>query len=193
LTSERWMAWMIDLMIPHRRPQDAVKMGVNEPQEEDFAMCSLAGQANLMRWAFSPNAGFYDRYMTLGELSPQELERWQSSYQYFIKKPTYKYGRSLVLKSPANTGRIKMLLELFPGAKFVHIHRHPYDVFRSHKHTMRTAGPWWQLQRMDYDDDESMNTQIIGQVKTLYESYFRQRPLIPDGRYCEVRFEDLER
>ena len=147
--------------MPKQRPQDAVKIGVNEPQEEDFAMCSLSGQANLLAWAFPRNAPFYDRFMTMADLSAAELARWKASYQHFLKKLTYKYGRPLVLKSPANTGRIKTLLELFPDARFVHIHRNPYDVFRSVKHTLRTAGPWWQLQRMNYEDDEAIDTQLI--------------------------------
>src|SRR5262249_26587767 len=50
LLSERSTAWMIDRVTPKRRPQDNVKIGVNEPQEEDFAMCSMAGQANLLTW-----------------------------------------------------------------------------------------------------------------------------------------------
>src|SRR5262249_18446044 len=99
----------------------------------------------------------------------------------------------LVLKSPSNTGRVRTLLELFPDARFVHIHRNPYDVFRSTKHTMRTAGPWWQLQRINFADDDAINAQIIEQVKTLYDIYFEQRGLIPAGRLHDVGYEDLER
>jgi hypothetical protein len=86
LLSERAAAWLIDLCAPKQRPQDAVKIGVNEPQEEDFAMCSVAGQANLLSWAFPRNAAFYDRYMTLIQLSAGELARWKFGYQYFLKK-----------------------------------------------------------------------------------------------------------
>lgn len=193
LLSERSTAWMIDKVTPKRRPQDNVKISANEPQEEDFAMCSLAGQANLMAWAFPRNTTFYQRYMTMRELSAEELSRWKVDYLLFLKKLTHKYHRPLVLKSPANTGRVATLLELFPDARFVHIHRNPYDVFRSTKHTMRTAGPWWQLQRINFADDDAINTQLIKQVKALYDSYFEQRTLIPAGRLHDICYEDLER
>jgi len=193
LLSERGTAWLIDLCIPKQRPMDAVKLGVNEPQEEDFAMCSLSGQSSLLAMAFPRNVAFYKRFMRMAELSPADLAHWKTSYQFFLKKLTYKYRRPLVLKSPSNTGRIKTLLEMFPEAKFVHIHRHPYDVFRSARHTLSTAGPWWQLQRTNYQDDDVINEQLIRQTKSLYNGYFAERARIPAGRLHDVAFEDLER
>ncbi len=192
-SSERFGARLLGLFMPKHRPQDAVKMGANEPQEEDFAMCSLSGQANLLAWAFPRNAKFYDRYMTMTGLSAVELTRWKACYQFFLKKLTYKYGRPLVLKSPANTGRVKTLLELFPDAKFVHIHRNPYELFQSLKHTLYTAGPWWQLQRVNYRDEEAIHTHVIELIKHLYDGYFAHRSLIPAGQLHDVAFEDLER
>ena len=38
---------------------------------------------------------------------------------------TLKYNRSLLLKSPPHTARIRLLLEMFPNARFVHILRDP--------------------------------------------------------------------
>ena len=52
--------------------------------------------------------------------------------QYFVKKISYKYiGKRVLLKSPANTGRIKEILEVYPDACFIHIHRDPYAVYQS--------------------------------------------------------------
>ncbi len=193
LLSERGMAWLIDLCMPKRRPQDTVKFGVKEPQEEDFAMCSLSGQSALLSMAFPRNVAYYQRFMTLANLSPSELARWQASYVLFLKKLTLKYGRPLVLKTPPNMARIKTLLEMLPDARFVHIHRNPYDVFRSAKHTLLTAGPWWQLQRANYQDEELINRQLIEQGKILYDNFFAQRSLIPAGRLYDVAFQELER
>ena len=39
--------------------------------------------------------------------------------------------RRLLLKSPVHTARIKILLQLYPDAQFVFIHRDPYTVFKS--------------------------------------------------------------
>jgi hypothetical protein len=58
---------------------------------------------------------------------------------------------------------------------------------------MHTAGLWWQLQRINFADDDAINTQLIDQVKTLYDGYFEQRALIPAGRLYDISYEDLER
>jgi omega-hydroxy-beta-dihydromenaquinone-9 sulfotransferase len=193
LLTEGSSAWFIAKCIPQQRPQDAMTFGINEPQEEDFAMCALTGQASMMTMAFPRNIPFYERFMTMANLTPAELSRWKKYYVHFLKKVTYKRRRPLILKSPANTARIHLLLELFPDARFVHIHRNPYDVFRSTTHTWRTAGRWWQLQRTNYDDDDRINTQLLRQTRILYEGYFSERSLIPSGRLHDVAFEDLER
>lgn len=193
LLTERSSARLIAWVMPLERPQDAMKFGITEPQEEDFAITVLTGQASMMTMAFPRNVAFYERFMAMADLSSAELSRWKSNYKHFLQKVTYKYRRPLVLKSPANTARIKLLLELFPDARFVHIHRNPYDVFRSTTHTWRTAGRWWQLQRTDYDDEDSINALLLRQTKILYDGYFDQRALIPPGRVHDIAFEDLER
>ena len=72
----------------------------------------------------------YDKYLTFREASLDEIARWQSALKWFVQKLAYSKGnRPLVLKSPAHTGRVRLLLEAFPEARFIHIHRNPYDVF----------------------------------------------------------------
>jgi hypothetical protein len=105
-------------------------------------------------------------------------------------KMTFKYGKSLILKSPGHTCRIKVLLELFPEAKFVHIRRNPFDVFRSTEHLMRTGvTPLWTLQRPGFRD---LDDRIIRQYKEVYDAFFEERGLIPKGRFHEISFEELE-
>src|SRR5262249_47989592 len=102
---------------------------------------------------------------------------------------SFKYGKPLVLKSPGHTSRIRLLLDLFPKAKFVHIYRNPYDVFRSTQHMIRTAAPWWALQRPDYSDLEE---RTFRQYREVFEVFFEERRLIPKGHFHEIRFEKLE-
>ena len=100
---------------------------------------------------------------------------------------TYKYQRPLVLKSPGHTCRIGLLLDLFPEAKFVLIHRDPYDVYQSTVHTVRKAGPFWAFQ------GSSVNTsRIVDDYVEISEAYFAQRHLIRQASLCEISFEQLE-
>lgn len=189
LMSEAMNARILDFLLPKKRPMDNVTMGVKEPQEDEFAIGSLTGRAFPFTWAFPRHAEFYDRYLTLRGLSDPEIAEWQAALKWFAQKLTLKYGRPLVLKSPGHTCRIRRLLELFPEARFVHIHRNPFHVFQSTQHLVRSVTPLWALQRPDYKD---LDDRTIKQYKAVYQAFFEERGLIPQGRFHEVCYENLE-
>jgi hypothetical protein len=190
LTTEKWYAPTLQFFLPKLRPQDNIVMGVGEPQEDEFALCSLTGRSMDMSWALPRRAEYYDLYLTLREVPAAEIAAWKSALYGFVQMLAFKHGKPLILKSPGHTCRIRLLLELFPEAKFVHIHRNPYDVFRSTQHMVRTVLPWWALQRPDYTD---LDGRTLGQYKEVYDAFFEERPLIPANHYYEVAFEELER
>ncbi len=59
---------------------------------------------------------------------------------------TYSNGgdtnRRMVVKSPVHTARVRVLLEMFPNAQFVYVHRDPYVVLQSSAH-MADAYYWY--------------------------------------------------
>jgi hypothetical protein len=189
LTTEKRNAGLVAFFLPRKRPQDDVALGVREPQEDEFALCSLTGRALPLAWSFPRRAEHYGRYLTLRETSAAETAEWKAALAGLVRKLSFKYGRPLVLKSPGHTCRIRLLLELFPEARFVHIHRNPYDVFRSTQHLIRTVTPWWALQRPDYSDLEG---RTLRQYREIYDVFFEERRLIPKGNFHEIGFEALE-
>ena len=189
LGTEAAGAWLVGRFVPQKRPQDNMEFGVDQPQEDELALCSLIGRSLLLSLAFPRNAALYDRYLALRGLGAAELAEWKSALSWFLKKLTYRYRRPLVLKSPGHTCRVGLLLELFPGAKFVHIRRNPFHVFQSARHTVVKLSPLWALQRPDHRD---LDEQILRQYAEVYEAYFEQRSAVPQGRLHEVRFEDVE-
>jgi hypothetical protein len=128
----------------------------------------------------------YWQYATLAVSSPDDVDRWRAAYRQLIRALTVAKRRPLILKSPANTGRIRLLLEMFPDARFVTVHRHPDAVFQSARHARRATLPWWRLQTGDLDED-----QLLRDYADLHDAYFDQRAAIPAGRLCEVAFDDL--
>ena len=144
----------------------------------------------MLELAFPRRSEHYDRFLTLRQVSESELVQWKSALMWFVQKLSFKYGRPLVLKSPGHTCRIKLLRELFPDAKFVHIHRNPHTVFQSSIHAVLKVSPWWALQRPDHSD---LDDRTIRQCKEVYDVFFEERELIPEGHYHEVCFEELEK
>jgi hypothetical protein len=131
----------------------------------------------------------YDRYLTFQGVAENEIRRWCESFMRFVRKLTWKYGRPLVLKSPPHTARIRLLLEMFPQARFAHIHRDPYAVFPSSRKTFLVNSALNGLQRPREND---LDDWILRQYQMMYDAFFAQRSLIPAGQYHEVAFERLE-
>jgi hypothetical protein len=190
LTSESKMAPVAGRLAMRRRPQDDVAMGIDAATEDEFALCAMTGLSPYMEWAFPRGKHDYNKYLTFRDVSEAEVARWRAALTRFLKKLTLKYGRPLVLKSPTHTARIRLLLETFPDARFVHIHRDPYAVFRSTKHLHKMVSPYFQFQAGGsfHSDDR-----ILATYREMYDAFFQDRALIPDGRFCEVRYEELER
>ena len=190
LGTERWGAPVADRLMVRRRFQDEMSLGSGVPSEDELALAALTGLSPYLAWCFPEDGTRYDRYLTFRAADPGEVARWGQALTTFLKKLTVRHGRRLVLKSPPHTARIGLLLDLFPDARFVHIHRDPYTVFRSTKHTFQATQPLFHLRAGPprVEDD-----QILGAYSEMYDAFFDQRSLIPPGRFAEVAFEDLER
>ncbi|KAB8144498.1 sulfotransferase [Chloroflexia bacterium SDU3-3] len=186
LTTERYAA-LAQGLLPKTRITDNVGYSASSPLEDQFATTgSLCSQ--FLRWAFPRSAAHYDRYMTFRQASREDTRRWQAALLRFYQKLTWKYNRPLLLKSPPHTCRIKLLLELFPDARFIHIARDPYAVYQSSRREAQVIAQVTQLQRPEPFDMENW---LIERYAEMYEAYFEERDLIPPGRLCEVRFEDV--
>ena len=63
LSTEKTQARLLRAFLPERRFQYGVKLGVEEPQEEEYARCSLIGRSLLLSLAFPRRAEHHDRYV----------------------------------------------------------------------------------------------------------------------------------
>lgn len=90
--------------------------------------------------------------------TPSEVARWRERFVYLMRKLTLlQDGRPLLIKNPVYTGRLAMLREIFPEAKFIHIHRNPYDVFVSMRNFYQKLLKEFALQGYDHVDiDETI-------------------------------------
>lgn len=190
LTTQRLDSALLGPLMPRVRPQDNVALSFDLPHEDEVAFCAMLGRTFLLDMAFPRKTAFYRRYYTLRNLSSEERADWKQAIKWFAQKLTYKHQRPLVFKSPAHTCRIKTLLEVFPDAKFIHIHRNPYEVYRSWHHLIHTVSSRWGLQR---NGNEALGDDILQQYAEVYDAYLEERHLIPEGRLYEVAYDDLKR
>ena len=80
------------------------------------------------------------------------------------------------------------MLRLFPGAKFIHIIRNPYDVFASMMNLYRKVIPLYQLQEVDGDMIESV---VFRHFDIAVRKYMHDRESIPKRQLIEIKYEDL--
>jgi hypothetical protein len=189
LTTESRSARFVGAMLPPNRPMDSVRQTPDSPSEDEFAICAMTFRSPCIGWVFPRRAEHYDRYMTFRGVPEGELEEWKQALVLFAKKLTWKYGKPLVLKSPPHTCRIKLLLKLFPEARFVHIHRDPFTVYQSTRHTLSRV---LRLTRLQGGTGYDAEGNVLRRYREMYDALFEERCLIPEGRYCEIGFESLE-
>ncbi len=189
LTTEAINSRIMGPFLPKQRPMDNIVWNMRSPQEDEFALCITTFKSPCMGWIVPQRREYYDRYLTFRDVPQSEIAEWRGGFMLFLKKLTYKYQRPLVLKSPQHTARIKLLLEMFPGARFVHIHRNPLTVFQSSKKTFSVVIEMSRLQRLQPDGFDDW---IIDQYRRMYDAFFEEREMIPNGQYHEIGFEELE-
>ena len=180
------------LLIPRTRKGDNVTLHPSNPQEEEFALGDKTPISFYYFWMFPKNImNYYNSFVRFKGISNKDLDSWKTDYTLLIKKALKNTDRERFLsKNPTNTARIKVLLDMFPNAKFIHIHRNPIEVFLSTSHFYKIMIPHLKLQSISQDEIEKL---IINIYKNLMTDFFKQKELIPSGNLVEVSYEKLEK
>ncbi len=175
---------------PSERPMDGMSFSPDEPEEEEVAVGSISGHmANLFMYFPRDARVHFDRWTLMKELSPQELDEWRTALSAtFTKASWLAGGKRLVSKNPWNTARLTHLHELWPDAPFLHIVRHPYGVYMSAWNALKTGAP---LLQFGHADEEEVRELFFEFYRDLLQQHLKQRALLPEGLYAEVRYEDL--
>jgi hypothetical protein len=176
--------------LPKHRPMDNMEWNLASPGEDEIALCGITLKSPYMATIFPRQADRFANYLTFRHAHPDEIAQWRAALLLFLNKLQWRYGRPLVLKSPPHTARVRLLLEMFPKAKFVHIHRDPYVVFQSNRNLVQKLINLQTLQRPPTD---GLDDGIIACWQEMYDAFFEDRPLIPPGQFHEMAFKQLER
>jgi LPS sulfotransferase NodH len=189
LVSQKWIT-KLRFLLPEQRPMDNMAAGWDKPQEDEFAICNLGLPSPYQTMAF-PNTGpHFQEYLDFEGVSREEIDRWKAGLQWFLRRVSCLTPKQLVLKSPPHTGRIKVLLEMFPKAKFVHIVRDPNVVFPSTTRLWKTLYKFQALHEPSY---EHLDEYVFENFERMYRAFEAQKDLIEPKNLVELRYEDLVR
>lgn len=185
------MAKRLGEMLPEKRLMDNVPIAADVPWEEELALTSV-GRLSFYHVSFFPRRmeQVFDEAVMFCGGNSDLVSEWQKQYVHFLKKIQFTQpGLPLLLKNPANTARVSLLKEMFPGARFIHLHRNPYKVFASSIHLYLKAQQAWGLQSTDRDH---VVRHVLDSYPKLMNAFFEQRDELGDGELVDVAFSSLQ-
>ncbi len=188
ISGEKLFKNAVQKSMPTKRRMDNVYLRVDEPTEEEFGLINFTPYSQYHGVSFPHERNHFRQFCSFEGVSEKIINKWRRIYLYYLKKITFHSGgKRLVLKNPPSTARIRLLLEMFPDAKFIHIHRNPLNVFSSTKLMYNTQFPYFYLQDVQDDEDEF----IIETYTNLYRKFFEDKDLIPQENFIEISYHQL--
>lgn len=189
LLTEKVVTRLTSPFVPKARPMDNMKVSWDAPQEDDVSLCIMSQVSPCMLLAHPHDFSQFWRSLKFDELPSHELQRWKDSLELLVKKLTYSSPKRIMMKSPFHTFHVSTLLEMYPDARFLYIHRNPYNIFRSSVHLRRRMIEENTLGKVNFEGHEE---EVIASYKYGFEVYEKDRQLVPEGRLHEICYEEME-
>jgi len=183
-----WWRPCLSLLLPKVRCMDNMALGCRSPQEDEFALCNMGLPSPYLSLMFPGRPPVDQQYLDMAGVAAADRERWKRGLLWFLKCLTLAHGKRLVLKSPPHTSRIRTLLELFPDARFIHIHRDPQVVFPSTVNLLKRLARDQGLQRPEHDGVADL---VFDNFERMYAAFERDRSLVAPTRICDVSYDAL--
>lgn len=186
--------WLFKLimkkLMPAKRPVDNVSLHVDYPQEEEFAINNEIPFSFYNWWYFPKNTReIANEYLLDKTAKPADTEAWKTNFKRFVKRSLLNTnGIRFISKNPPHTARVPQILDMYPNAKFIYIHRNPYEVVRSTMAFFKSILPTTQLQEID---DDTLMSDILWVYKELIEKYENDKKNIPSKNLIEITYADL--
>ncbi|MEM9494817.1 MAG: sulfotransferase [Pseudomonadota bacterium] len=182
---------LLERALPRHRYIDNIPVNPDSPQEDEIAIANMS-ELSFYHAIYFPRrfAENIRRGLFFDGCSVAEVRAWRRQFIYFLRK-LYKHQdeRRLLIKNPVYTARPAMLREMFPGAKFIHIHRNPYEVFVSMQNFYRKLLGEFALQGYDHVDIDQTILTVYDRMMRIYEAETADWSA---EELVELRYEDLD-
>lgn len=178
------------IFMPAERPGDEMKISVDLPQEEEYALSNMTDRSFYHFFYFPSNyKDYYKEYVRFDKKDEDEKDIWKLEYRRLVILALLNSkGRRAVLKNPVNTGRIELLMDLFPDADFVFMIRNPIIVYLSTKKFFGQLFPTVNLEKFNQEDISRM---ILDIYEQMMKDYISDRNEVGAERIIEIRYEEF--
>lgn len=190
LTSRKSYEPIMGKALKGTRPMDQVKLSMDEPLEDEYALFRLSSNSPLEGVIFPKKNGYFLNQFPGFLPKEEKLEKWKDSLKYFYKKLTINNNARILIKSPFHSFRISILNEIFPNAKYIHIIRHPHKVVPS---TIRMWNIVGSQNAMNTKWEKPSVGEVSGLLNKMLQHIEKEFSTLPPDKYFELKFEDLEK
>lgn len=169
----------------------SLDMGLDTPSEIEVSLMNEGSPVSFHWGHIFPRSWkyYFDRYLFQDGISPQEFQLWKQSVRRLNRKVQLKFPRRrLMVKNPGDTARVSSILQIYPNARFVFIHRNPYDVYYSNHKLWENILHHLALQDMPQHELPEAIRYIY---RRLHLNYLAQRAQIPSGQLVEISHQQL--
>ncbi|HXI88052.1 MAG TPA: sulfotransferase, partial [Parvularculaceae bacterium] len=182
---------LLERALPKHRFIDKIPVTPESPQEDEIAIANMS-DLSFYHGIYFPRAfnQFLRRGLFFDDCSDAEIAAWRQTFSYLVRKLYLYQGRKpLLIKNPVYTARLAALLDMFPDAKFIHIHRNPYDVFVSMRNFYKKLFEEFALQGYSHVDiDET----ILEVYERMMRAIDKDSAGLPKTKFIELRYDELD-
>ena len=181
------LRWWLQITMTPQRPIDAVPWSADDPQEDEIGLARLTMDSHMAGLAFPQ-----DYLHHLGRCVIHQTPEFERKLERFTRLTLlHQDDRTgyLLIKNPAHSGRIPLLLTAFPKARFVFLRRDPIDSIRSLVQVKQRLGALVGLQPPL--NERLQVEQTVAAYQQLMQAFEASRPNIPEGQLLEVNYKDL--
>lgn len=191
LTLTRLFGPLLEKSLPRGRYIDQVQVRPDSPQEDEFAIANMTA-LSFLHGLYFPRR-FEERFrkgLFFDGATNGEVARWKRAVMRFYGKLQGERPKAtLLVKNPVYTARIALLREIWPEAKFIHIHRSPYKVFFSMRNFYRQLFEALSLQEPRVS---GLDAHIFATYQRMMNRCLRDSEGLAANRYLELPFTDLQ-
>ena len=187
LISRFFFAPVMKRFIGNKRPMDNVKVGVDEPQEDEYALLKISEGSILEDFIFPKKRSFFLDGLT--DYSPNDKVHFISRFKKFLQKISINSNKQIVLKNPFHSLRIPLIKEEFPDSKYIHIYRDPEKVVPSTIHMWNIFGKQNLLKGV-------WHVPTVKQIAEIYKNIIitirKEFSTLDKNQFIEKQYEELE-
>lgn len=180
----------IEARLPAKRYIDNIPVKPDSPQEDEIALANMS-RLSFYHGIYFPRhmQRFVDQGVFFDGVDARAQAQWDATFTYFLRKLFLHQGRKrLLIKNPVYTARMAHLQGLLPGAKFLHIHRDPVDVFLSMRNFYSKLLKEFALQDAAGLDIDEL---VLSTYARMMSALERDSARAPPGSFAQIRYEDF--